>query len=239
MNSNDTGESARQSVGTFFDELIDGYAKTIERCFPRYREMLRALLDYLPRDREVQTILELGCGTGNLSLLLQQKYPEASIWFVDVSGDSLEVCQSRIGTSKQYAFDQHDFRDMQFDAGMFDLVTSSIAIHHLIPEEKQSLFEDINVWLKPDGIFSFADQMAGATDDLYSRHMLNWQTASLGAGSTEEEWTMWMQHQLEHDHHDNLIDHIGWLQAAGFSIVDVTWRYLLWTVMQCRKNAAR
>ena len=54
-------------VGTFFDTLTDGYTATIERCFPRYREMLWALLNYLPQGRSFESILELGCGTGNLS----------------------------------------------------------------------------------------------------------------------------------------------------------------------------
>ena len=54
-------------VGQFFDALSDDYTRTIERCFPRYREMLWALLDYLPRKPQVASVLELGCGTGNLS----------------------------------------------------------------------------------------------------------------------------------------------------------------------------
>jgi len=216
-------------VGQFFDALSEDYTATIERCFPRYREMLWALLEYLPSDRTYSKILELGCGTGNLSVLLAERFTDSSIWFVDVSRESLDVCRAN------HAFDEHDFRDMAFDPGTFDLIISSISIHHLLPEEKQSLFADAHVWLQPSGIFTFADQFAGATDDLYSTHMLNWQRQSLAAGSTEDEWAMWMRHQLDHDHHDTLADQMNWLSDAGFSIVDVPWRYLLWTVLQSRK----
>jgi hypothetical protein len=38
-------------VGQFFDALTGEYTTVIERCFPRYQEMLWALLDYLPEGR--------------------------------------------------------------------------------------------------------------------------------------------------------------------------------------------
>jgi len=56
------------------------------------------------------------------------------------------------------------------------------------------------------------------------------------AGSTEDEWQMWMQHQTEHDFHDTLSDQMAWLRDAGFETVDCVWRYLLWSVVQARKS---
>jgi hypothetical protein len=67
--------------------------------------------------------------------------------------------------------------------------------------------------------------------------MDHWKAAAIGAGSTEQEWEMWMQHQADHDHHDTLTDQIDWLRNAGFSMVDCPWRYLLWAVVQARKRA--
>lgn len=223
------------SVSHFFDTLTDDYTRTIERCFPRYREMLWALLDYLPRDRQFESVLELGCGTGNLSVLLRETFPAARLKLVDISGESLDVCRSRIGSGGDISIEQADFRTLCCDDGSFDLVISSIAIHHLDPDEKQALFQQVHGWLRRDGVFSFADQCAGASDDLYARHIQNWKSASFAAGSTDPEWDMWMQHQAEHDHHDTLVDQLNWLREAGFSVVDCPWRYLLWSVIQARK----
>lgn len=222
------------SVGYFFDALTDDYTRTIERCFPRYREMLWALLDYLPRDRPIASVLELGCGTGNLSVLLREAFPTARLRLVDVSGDSLDVCRGRLGAAEGLSLEQEDFRNLAYD-GSFDLVISSIAIHHLDTAEKQTLFRQVYRWLTADGVFSFADQCAGATEDLYTRHIQNWKALSFEAGSTDAEWDMWMQHQAEHDHHDTLLDQLDWLRTAGFAIVDCPWRYLLWAVVQARK----
>ncbi len=223
-------------VGQFFDALTDDYTATIERCFPRYREMLWALLDYLPKDRQFESILELGCGTGNFSVLLHEAFPDARLRLVDISGESLDVCRSRFPEANDaIEFEEQDFRELTYDNGTFDLVVSSIAIHHLVPDEKQRLFRQCRDWLTDDGIFNFADQCAGATDDLYARHIANWQQLTFQAGSTAEEWEMWMQHQQEHDHHDTLADQLAWLTKAGFTVVDCPWRYLLWSVIQARK----
>ena len=223
-----------RSVGRFFDELSQDYTDVIERCFPRYREMLWAILDYLP-DRSFHSILELGCGTGNLTVLLRDVFPEAKIQVVDLSSDSLQVCRSRLPGNNLVCHEQ-DFRDLGFEEEEFDLVVSSIAIHHLDSAGKQELLGNIYRWLTDDGVHCFADQFAGATPDIYTRHMENWKTVSSNAGSTEEEWQMWMRHQQECDHHEPLDKHVQWHAEAGFPTVDCVWRYLLWAVVQARKQ---
>ncbi|MCA9140290.1 MAG: class I SAM-dependent methyltransferase [Planctomycetales bacterium] len=223
------------NVGQFFDALTDDYTAVIERCFPRYREMLWGLLDYLPHGRTFDSVLELGCGTGNLSVLFREAMPDATIHLVDISGESLEVCQSRFRSPHRHTFQQCDFRDLSFADGSFDLVVSSIAIHHLNSVEKQALFGNVLKWLADDGVFCFADQCAGETDDLYTRHIENWKKLAMSAGSSTAEWEMWMQHMADHDHHDTLGVQMGWLKDVGFSIVDCPWRYLLWSVIQARK----
>lgn len=220
-------------VGSFFDSLTDDYTKTIERCFPRYREMLWALLDYLPCESPTN-VLELGCGTGNLSVLLKERFPNAKLRMVDISSESIESCRGRFKAGGA-SFQQDDFRDLDFEPESFDLVVSSISVHHLVAPEKQNLFGKVHRWLTPDGVFAMADQCAGATDGIYRRHIDHWKALSAAAGSTPEEWDMWVGHQKEHDHHDTLFDQISWLRNAGFDMVDCTWRYLLWAVVVCQK----
>lgn len=224
------------SVGKFFDSLSAEYTEAILRCFPRYDEMLWALLEYLP-DKPVHSILELGAGTGNLSVLAAAKWPEAELSLVDVSADSLAVCEKRLANRSHVNYIVQDFRHLELKSKSFDLVISSISIHHLTAEEKQTLFCQIHQSLQPGGVFSFVDQFASATPELSNQQLDNWQQISLAAGSTKEEWRMWMQHAADHDHHDTLVDQIAWLQAAGFECIDSPWRYLLWTALQGRRQA--
>lgn len=227
----------RPSVQEFFDALAGDYAAQLERCVPRYREMLGVLLDYLPAECKPRSILELGCGTGNLSALLAGRFPESAIRLVDVSGESLERCRARLGVDARFSFQQEDFRRLAYEESRFDLVVSSISIHHLSAAEKQTLFAGVHRWLTRGGILAYADQFAGAAEDLYQRHMQHWKQHAFGAGATPQEWETWMRHQAEHDHHDPLPDQIDWLRDAGFSLVDCPWRYLLWCVVQARKGS--
>ncbi len=224
-------------IGRFFDSLTSDYTATIERCFPRYREMLWAILEYLPPDRTIRSVLELGCGTGNLTVLIRNAFPDAALTVVDVANESLDECRRRIdgGSGSAVRYVAADFGSVEFDPGEFDLVVSSIAVHHVDAAAKQTLFRDLYGWLADGGVFCYSDQCAGVAADTYSRHMQNWKTIAMQAGSTEEEWEMWMRHQQDCDHHDTLGDQLDWLKQSGFETVDCMWRYLLWSVIQARK----
>lgn len=224
-----------QNVGKFFDSLSDEYTEVIERCFPRYREMLWAVVDYLPAAGNCQSILDLGCGTGNLSQLIHERYPDAALTCVDISEESLLECRARLSACDALVCEKSDMQDVDYSPGSFDLIVSSIAIHHLPAAAKQKLYQRIYQWLASNGVLCFADQFAGATPDVSVRHQAHWKALSMQAGSTEEEWAMWMQHQSECDHHDSLSDQLAWLHEAGFQEIDVVWRFLLWTVLQARK----
>jgi tRNA (cmo5U34)-methyltransferase len=166
---------------------------------------------------------------------LANTFPEATITFVDLSADSIDLCRRRLGTNSRFVYEQKDFRELAYKLSTFDLIASSISLHHLTSSEKETLYRHAFDWLRPRGLLTFADQFAGATAEISARHMENWKRISRDAGSTEDEWEMWMRHQADHDHHDSLADQLEWLTDAGFTVVDCPWRYLLWTVIQGRK----
>jgi tRNA (cmo5U34)-methyltransferase len=225
-----------ESPQQFFDQMSGQYAEAIDRCVPRYREMLWAILHYLPAEMAPARILELGCGSGNLSELVCRRFPTASVGLVDFSGRLLEQCRRRLAGFPGIEYVEADFRELQFDHRSFDLIVSSISIHHLSHDEKGRLFVDIHGWLTPGGVFSYSDQFAGVTDDLYDRQMADWKLLAEQLGGTAQQWETWMEHQEAHDHHAALIDQIDWLRQAGFRTIDCTWRYVLWTVLQARKS---
>lgn len=224
-----------QSVAEFFDRLNGDYTATIERCFPRYREMLCSLIDYLCLSSAPQAILEIGSGTGNLSVLLAQQFPQAELHLLDVSAESLQVCRQRLQSHPTAHSQLEDIRQAAFAPQSFDLIVSSITIHHLTAEEKQRLLGSCLDWLRPAGTLAVADQFRGATAAVYAQHIDNWKQMSFAAGATPAEFEMWMEHQREHDHHDTLLDHLHWLTQAGFAPVDCVWRCLLWGVVVAYK----
>lgn len=222
-------------LDSFFDDLASEYDVAIRRCVPRYDEMQATLLGYLPQYEQPPRILELGAGTGALTEKAAKTFPGASICVADLSSESLNICSKRVGQMAHVQTLVGDMRSLDLEQNEFDLVLSSIAIHHLTSPEKQKLFNDCLDWLKPGGIISYCDQFGAPTPEIYAANIDHWHRIALSKGATESEWMAWMEHQDKHDYHDSLGDQMNWLKQAGFEQIDCQWRNLLWTVLTARK----
>ncbi len=65
-----------RSAADYFGAMVAGYDSLIRRAVPRYDEMTDRLVDYLPP--AAARVLELGCGTGNLTLRLVMTIPRVA-----------------------------------------------------------------------------------------------------------------------------------------------------------------
>jgi len=224
-----------QSVENFYDNLSHEYTELIRKCVPRYGELLFNMFCYLPQDFKPHRILDLGCGTGNLTEQIRLHFPEADITAVDISQEILKECEARFRGDQKMNYVQADFRELPFDPGSFDLVMSSIAIHHIQDPDKKTLYQRIYELLPPGGLFIFADQTRGITDEIYARHLERWKEEAFKLGSSQENWQMWMEHQEAHDHHSPVAWHLDKLRSCGFTEVDILWKNIMWLVVWARK----
>ena len=174
----------------------------IRKCVPRYEEMFFNLFHYLPDGFYTQHILDLGCGTGNLTAAALQHFPQAQLHALDVSGEILRECANRFAGKANVHYHQQDFNFLDFPDASFDLIISAIAIHHITDPEKVKLYARLHALLKPGGIFVLWTKPASATTEIYNKHIARWQQEAFKLGSTQQNWDMWMQHQTAHDYHD-------------------------------------
>ena len=221
-------------VDEFYNSISKSYTESIQRCVPRYREMLESLFAYLKPDFEPKSILELGCGTGNLTHFLTAKYPNAKITAVDISTECINECKIRL-PEENIEYINSDFRDLELPENSFDLIVSSISIHHIDDSAKGILFRKIYSSQTKNGILSFCDQFRGETEHIYKKHIEFWKMIALEQGSSLDEWNMWMKHQEEHDFHSSLSKHLKWLEEARYKNIDCTRRFLLWTTIYAEK----
>lgn len=222
------------STEEFYDSFSGEYTDSILRCVPRYQEMLFKLFDYLPDNAAPKRILELGSGTGNLTEQIRRRFPGAELKATDLSEACLNGCKERLKDGNiQYI--KSDFMDLDFPGETFDLVFSSIAIHHLRDPDKEVLLNRIHAWLHPRGRLVFCDQFRGETEPIYLRHIERWKEYALKQGAPQKEWELWMEHQKIHDFHSPLKRHMAWMEKVGFQGVDCLWRNLLWAVLQGSK----
>jgi ubiquinone/menaquinone biosynthesis C-methylase UbiE len=217
----------------YFGAMAESYDSLIRRAVPRYDEMTARLLEYLPR--EVESVLELGCGTGNLSLALAHRFPNASLTFVDASPEMLAVTRTRIGESdvelaRHPEYIASRFEDLTLPAHAFDVVVSSISLHHVV--DKASVYRIVRAAVRDGGTFAFADQIRGEPE---TNHLVNWEGwldfCREPGNCTPEEIQSLLDHAAAHDHYTPMSAHFALLSRSGFTAIDCVWRNLMWGIV--------
>lgn len=85
-------------------------------------------LDRLLDGKGDQTILDVGCGIGDLHPFLA--HVDRKITGVDVSGESIKIAQE---TKPANSYSIYDGRVLPFDKGTFDVVLTVCVMHHVPP----------------------------------------------------------------------------------------------------------
>ena len=116
----------------------------------------------VPQDGKVMRILDMGCGAGQMTVALKERFPDAEVWGIDVGGPMVRYAHMRardIGVGVNFA--QRLAEDTKFPDGYFDIVTSYI-IHHELPAEmtRKVIAEALRV-TRPGGVYYPLDFKSG------------------------------------------------------------------------------
>lgn len=99
-----------------------------------------------------ETILDLGCGNGNVIGLLSKKI-KASFYGLDLSGNMIKEAEKRLGN--QATFCVGDAENLPYEENKFDLVICNASFHHYPGPEKA--LDEIGRVLKPGGTLILGD----------------------------------------------------------------------------------
>jgi demethylmenaquinone methyltransferase/2-methoxy-6-polyprenyl-1,4-benzoquinol methylase/phosphoethanolamine N-methyltransferase len=131
-----------------FGKLISfGHDRTL-------REKLVALARLEPGEK----VLDVGCGTGALTFALAPRVGEGEVHGIDASPEMIEVAKEKVAKDGfDIDFQVALIEAIPFPDASFDLVTSSLMLHHLPDELKRKGFAEIRRVLKPGGRFLAMD----------------------------------------------------------------------------------
>lgn len=102
--------------------------------------------------------LDIGCGTGTLSLLLGSAYPEVNITGIDGDQRILEIAKRKLrGDKHSIQFEHGMAENLPYDDSSFDRIYSSLFFHHLNDQKKETVLREAHRVLRPGGEIHIAD----------------------------------------------------------------------------------
>ena len=189
-------------------EHVMDYLK-IADTIPHRTEGEAALLEEVPKDST--RILDLGCGDGRLLGLLLLHCPSATGVGLDFSPLMLERLREKFGSDERVRIVEHDLDRHLPDMGMFDVVSSCFAIHHLTHDRKRELYREVWNCLQPGGVFCNLEHVDSPSQRIHERFL-----DAIGIAPEDE------------DPSNKLLDvetQLNWLREIGFQDVDCFWKW--------------
>lgn len=125
----------------------------------------QAVLEHLDYDGRGR-LLEVGCGSGALSIRAALTWPEAEVTGVDywaaVYNYSQALCEKNAeseGVGSRCKFLHGDANRLEFPDGSFDAVVSNYVYHNIVGADRRALLLETLRVLKKGGVFALNDDM--------------------------------------------------------------------------------
>ncbi len=147
----------------FLTPFYDFIQKYIVRDI-RYKSLLIEQADIKPGHH----VLDLGCGTGTLAIMVKQAQPGAEVHGLDADPEMLKVAKYKSDEQNTPVnFDIGFTNKLPYPDASFDRVMSSIMIHHLKTPDKVKTAKEVFRVLKPGGQLHIID--FGKPTSLYGK----------------------------------------------------------------------
>lgn len=221
------------SIMQKFNENAGQYDSQRVKLIPCFDDFYSIPVSLLTTQSKTPAILDIGAGTGLLSSLILEKFPEATMTLIDISEKMFDVAKERLSNFPNINYILNDYTTYEFE-NEFDIIVSALSIHHLTGTEKKHLYQKIYKMLKKGGVFINADQVLGHTPYIETLYKSDWSDKIENSGLSQEELTAAYE-RTKLDKMSTLGDQLNWLQESGFEDVDCVYKYFNFVVLYTRK----
>lgn len=120
----------------------------------RFRALMRQRVSAdLPREG---TCVDVGCGTGTFAIALAAQRADAHVIGVDGDPEILAMAQGKAGANA-VEWNEGLAQELPLDDRSVDVVTMSLVLHHLQPQDKREALAEVRRIIKPGGRLHIAD----------------------------------------------------------------------------------
>lgn len=214
-----------------FNKASTDYDKYRKQAIPHMDIYYNTVIK-LTENYQNPKILDLGAGTGILTELLYKQHPQSNITLLDLSTDMLNVAKTKFNNTK-FKYITADYLEYDFTEN-YDIIVSSLSIHHLTDEEKKTLYAKIYETLNPQGIFINADQVRGSTEHTEKIYK-NQDETHLSKQNIPEKEKQTLRNRRKLDKPATLHDTIKWYEEIGYKNVDIYYKYYRYFVIAGEK----
>lgn len=177
---------------------------------PRRADAYEVLFEIMPV--HVERVLDLGTGDGNVLQMVLDARPDATGVGLDFQDEMLDRARERFGDRPDVEIRRYDMEDpLPEDLGLFDVVVSSFAIHHLEPERQMALYGEVFAHLVPGGFFANVEHVASTTTKRHEEFLY-----ALGSSPEQD------------DPSNKLVSiemHLSGLNASGYVDAECLWKW--------------
>jgi tRNA (cmo5U34)-methyltransferase len=228
VSSFDNSHWSNSSFAQEYSDQADNYLPE------RYRlvEITQSLYRHLVRGEQPRRILDLGCGDGLMLQELLKVDAGIDATLVDGSQEMLQAAGKRLAHFEKKHLIHASFQDLLARDPLqstFAFILSSLAIHHLVMAEKESLFEYVHDHLDPGGFFLNIDVVLSPTDALEEWYLALWQEWIDAHSANPQKASLLPVPQQYKDNLDNvpdpLLPQLKALERIGFRNVDCYYKY--------------
>ncbi len=117
---------------------------------------------------DAETLLDIGCGAGNYTLMMLSKMNNLNCMMVDLSKPMLDKAFERVSSvTKKAEIIQGDIRDIHLKESHFDIILAGAVLHHLREDaDWEFTFGKLFGILKPGGCLMISDLVTQDTETL-------------------------------------------------------------------------
>ena len=135
------------------ENVVDSYDSYMRKITFGRENKLREMTVNLAQVKPGDCVLEIGCGTGTLTLEAKRKAgPSGKVYGIDIISGMIERSQQKAAqTNLDVSFQLGSIDNIPFPCNQFDVVMCSFMIFHMSEPVRQKGIEEIFRVLKPQG----------------------------------------------------------------------------------------